>query len=691
MDRLISERRRVEAALAVPAGLAPWAELGPRNVGGRMTAIVCHPQQPRLIWAGSAGGGVWKSADGGRTWRPLFHREDSLAIGALAIDPRQPDTLYVGTGEANLSADGYPGVGVYRTTSGGEGPAAWQLAASSLDGTVPPRISALAVDPADSTHLYLAGLSHGGRPDDAIGGLYVSTDSGHTWRREALPSASSYWCHAVVFHPTRAGVLFISIFARGSANGLWRSLDGGVSWTHLLTGLPSPDRLHRASLALSPSHPTVVYALIADARNEPASGDLPLLGVFRSDDTGDTWRDVTGGPLRAERQMAYNSTIAVHPTNPDHVLCGGVNLHRSLDGGGTWTQVTRKEAPPGSARYAHADHHALLMPTTQPGLVYDLNDGGLDVSEDGGEHWQNRSAGLVTTMFYDLDVAAADPHAKVSGGGAQDNGSLVTVSQPPGVFDMVSGSDGGWLAFDPADATRLYSSSQGMEFNRILLGGESRRLPTIADGSSVWMAILAIDPNRPQVLYAGSTRLWSTTDRGDHWSPVSPHFDGSVISAIEVAPDGRLYVGTENGAIARSDDAAHTWSGNLAGPTIPMFRISHLGSLPTAPATLFATVGNFGHRHVFRSADHGRTWEDVDRGRLPDVPHNSVSFDPDRPGAVYVASDLGVYASSDLGETWANLTGNLPNVPVIDLVFHRQTRTLTVATYGRGLWRLAVP
>lgn len=682
-NRLRIARARAFAGLAPARGAQHWESVGPRNIGGRMTCIVAHPTEPERLWAGAAGGGVWSSPDGGRSWQHLWHDQQSLNIGALAVDPHHPDVIYCGTGEANLSADSHPGVGLFRSLDAGQ---TWQqIATADTAGGLPRRIGALAVDPFRREHLLAGGLTHG---DGGGTGLFVSADAGVTWARVPVIGTNAYRCHDVRFHPRTAGLVYATISAQGMNNGIWRSADGGATWQQLRTGLPSPDLALRTSLALAPSAPEVVYALMS-------TGGRPsrVLGVFRSSDGGDTWESIGGSHFAEERQMTYNNTIAVHPTDPEHVLCGGVDLHQTTDGGGHWRQVTKWNARRGQPDYAHADHHALLMPAGRPGWVYDLNDGGMDFSADGGRTWENRSNGLATNMFYDLSVAQTN--GQVIAGGAQDNGTLITADGQPDTYFMFTGGDGGWIAIDPNDVNHVYSTAQGMIVWRHRRRDGLRRVDppeTEQIRGEIWMAVTAMDPHEPTTVYIGSTRVWRTTDDAESWQPVSEALDGSPISALEVArADGRrVYAGTENGGVFRSVDGGRTWSGNLASTVLPGTIVTRLESRPDNAEVLYATVATFGGSHVFRSADGGLSWTDIDGGRLGDAPCHSLAVPAAHPERVYVCGDAGVFVSDDEGANWANLTGNLPTVMVVDVVYHEQDRTLTVATYGRGIWRLRV-
>ena len=392
--------------------------------------------------------------------------------------------------------------------------------------------------------------------DNDFGGLYRTTNRGTTWQRLTFISANNYWCHTIVFDPVTRGRIFATFTGPGTSSGIYRSNDGGVTWTQLTNGLPVTDRIGRTALAIAPSNHNVVYAISADLASDRADS---VLGVFRSSNGGSTWADVTTTHFRQERQMSYNCTIAVHPTDPNHVICGGVDLHLTTDGGATWTRTTRWDAERGTSKYAHADHHQVVMPASAPGRVYAANDGGLDVSVDGGNRWENRSNGLATNMFYDVDVAQTD--VRFFGGGAQDNGTIVTTDGRADTFFEIDGGDGGWIVIDPNEADHVYTSSQFGAITRLRNGHRRDVSPPFReeDSGGIWMVYVTIDPNDSDTVYTGNQRLYRTKNDGLSWDALTPVLDGSPISAIEVAPadSNAIYVGTENGGIFRSLDGGH--------------------------------------------------------------------------------------------------------------------------------------
>jgi hypothetical protein len=295
-------------------------------------------------------------------------------------------------------------------------------------------------------------------------------------------------------------------------------------------------------------------------------------------------------------------------------------------------------------------------------------------------------------MFYDMDVAQTDP--LVFGGGAQDNGTVATRHGLANDFISIDSGDGGWNIIDPKDAGHVFTSAYTLLIQRYHgLDNDPVDVSPPApphEQNSVWMCFIAMDPADSNTLFTGSTRVWKTTNDGHTWNPVSTSLDDSPISAIEIANANpkRIYVGTENGGLFRSSDGGATWSPNISSSILPGHTITRLESHPNDANLLYATVANFGHAHLFRSQDGGLTWEDADKGQLPDVPHHAVLIRPDELNKVYVGNDAGVFVLDIAAGLWTNLTKNLPNAMVIDLVFQESDKALYAATYGRSIWRL---
>ena len=685
-----------------------WDCLGPHNIAGRVTALAIHPENPEYWVAGSAAGGLWSTSDAGMSWSQAWSRFAPQSIGAVAwVKWDGVWTLIAATGEANMSADTYPGSGLYISFDCG---LTWQgmfgAASPEYDRHgLPRRIGCIAA----GTHGRLA-FGSVYLDESMSAGLYFADLKRMEWAVATCDGwgERSYNCHSVVFHPD-GKTLLTAIEPDGTLNGIWRTPDRGKTWEHLKRGLPRGEFFRRISLALAPSDPDVVYAL--------ASGrSAHVLGVFRSTNGGRSWKEILGGRFPTERQMDYNNAIVVHPHRPDSVIWGGMKLHRTDNAGRNWRTITSKQH--GARNYVHDDHHALLWPDDE--MILSGNDGGVSISRDGGRTWQERSHRMVTTMFYDLDLAPTN--GKIFGGGTQDNGTLIAGVDGTSDGDFVSaiGGDGAWTAFDPDDVETAFASSSGFDIRQHVPGQQWKDLAgwryispgpdQMPDGERFQRSftVLAIDPatrKRTRRLWAGSGRLWSWDTRRRRWNEPSRAFDGSPISAIEISDrDPRvLYVGTTKGGIFRSGDSGATWCENLAGPDIPARAITSISAHPTSAKGVVVTVASTGvenagirlstgehmpYGHVFLSRNSGATWEDLDAGALPNVAYFTAAFETHPPYRLFVASDLGVWAFID--GHWVHINGNLPNVVVSDLVYHHRDRTLTAATYGRGIWRMRI-
>jgi photosystem II stability/assembly factor-like uncharacterized protein len=735
--RTLEQFWRDRAARAESSDLN-WEFAGPNNFAGRMTALLVHPvdEDPGhdVLIAGSAAGGVWRSQDGGKHWETTWPRWASPYIGALAVDPNNPQTVYCATGEANLSPDCYPGSGICVSYDGG---GTWSsLAPADGDCALPRRIGALHVNPADSRVLYLGGIA---MDETSPSGLFYSGDAGKSWDRVNFFSEHRYWCYSIALHP--AGLLFAAIDSGGAQNGIYRwtpkpsaplpgagpvtpalpkgVLDPGAgTWQALNVGLTG-DQFGRTSLAIAPSRPDTIYALVASRHGKK------VVGIYRSIDRGDSWTRIDGADFAAELQASYNNTMAVHPHDPNFLVCGLVDVHITANGGAEWTRASQWDAHPESSHnYVHEDQHAVVLPGGDS--IYTANDGGIDVSRDRGKTWARISDGLGTAMFYSLSVAVAD--SRVFGGGTQDNGCLVTVGNPAGQFVKAQGGDGASAAFHPTETTHVYLSRSDLKIFR----HTDRRLdlahwddpswedvtPPPADLTDVEhkqnsMSVVVIDPVRPQTVWFGTNRLWRTQDDGATWVAVTPPFDGSAIACIHIAPASpdRMLAGTAAGGVFRSFDRGATWSSDVSGPQIPSRLISSIASNPQNAGDVVLTIAGAGlmsrlipksmrHKmavssegvdriwHVFLSHDFGTTWQHADSPEMPDVAHHAVAYETNAPHRVFVANDCGVWASGPGFDNWSDISGNLPNVMLTALVYHQKDRVLLAATHGRGIWRL---
>ncbi len=727
------------------AGPQVWQPMGPANFAGRVTSLGMHPKTG-MLFTGTAGGGIWRSPDLGKTWlepplvlHPPTNSKSaysqvrswpSNAIGSLAIDPHNPNHILCGMGEANGSADNYPGCGIFHSLDAGE---TWRILAYSEETGLPRRIGALAVDPADPKHIRVGGATHNLAE---AAGLFFTVDGGITWSVENFFN-KSYDCHSILFGPR--GTFFATLDARGEGNGIWRYRNS--RWIGTFDGLPDKIHFGRTSLAQAPSRRGTIYALAGNRRGG-------VLGVFRSDDAGNSWREIGGRHFHGESQTSYTNCIAVHPEDPDFVVVGGLDVHVTRNGGKTWSHASDGGALPGTPKAVHDDQHALIV--LKDGTIITGSDGGVYVSANGGKSWSSRMHGMQTTMFYALDVAATNPNSM--GGGCQDNGTLIRDDRDvPGHFRNVIGGDGIWLVYDREEASNIFG---GYHEAHIFHHAEHRDrwvniTPPIHKSERKVKAIvvMAIEPMRRKgrqckYVYLGTNRLWRTPNWGKSWKPVSPDFDGTAVSAIAIAPDDPdfLLVGTSGGGIYRSTDGAKSWSENFAGAEIPprMITSIEIFTVPGPPAgpgefristRALCTVGATGlgrvpvpklfhpqadsalmrhaYSHVFACLGHGEYgWKDADGGRLPDVAYRCCAFESRPPYRVFLGGDFGVMMACPGGFEalentynlanipvaehfdWRNISGNLPNVVVTGLVFHHDEAAIYASTYGRGIWRL---
>jgi photosystem II stability/assembly factor-like uncharacterized protein len=691
------ERARVDLGRPDAATGPKWTELGPFNIGGRLTSLVVHPHDPKRVCVGSAGGGVWQTRDLGKTWKSAWDDHlPTLNIGSLALDPRNPDVIYAGTGEANLSGDNYPGTGLYRNKGPG-----WELAGDVADREIttpdfggallsllgiPRRIGTIAIDPFTPGHMLVGGVTHSG---EISSGMFESHGGGINDWIPALDSNNSdvtfinalnktggifisslsYFCHCIQFHPAQPGVVFATVEARGVKSGIWISRDAGKSWKQALKGLPSPDQFGRISLALDP-HSKTVYTLASQP------GKKSFLGVFRSHNLGESWlacstRASTGDGhislIDKEGQVSYNNCIAVKPGHPDTVIFGAVDMYRSKDRGSTWTRISDGSI----TGEPHSDHHALAIVGD---VVYSANDGGFAVSLDGGDVWETRNNGLAAGMVYSMDVSPAN--SSFIGIGTQDNGVWLqgipkpvlkkTADPPDTSFRRIVSGDGGWVCYDPLDEKKIYASVQRMDIwtNR-RDGFESLPLKGIDDAEKkrVWQTVIVMDPTprkpkrgKKRTVYACSDRVWKTVNDGVNWTPLSEPLDGSIISAlaIPVSSPKTMYVGTTDGGFFRSQDGGVSWTRNLAGPLSPGRVITRIDATREDPKHVYYTIG--------------LTAEEVANDTPFDLRPTRVRqgggfqrFTGGQQGIVIEFAHL--YSSVDGGNSWNNEDDLLPNVP----------------------------
>ena len=687
-----------------------WENIGPApmrdsqmgqqriDVSGRVRAIVVHPRNSDVVFVGAALGGVWRTRDGGRTWQPVTDDQPTLSVGAMAIAPSNPQVIYVGTGEPNSGLDNYYGLGILKSTDGGD---TWRLLGREvLTGL---GVSAIVVHPQDENTLYIAtALTGVPGPASPVRGILKSTDGGKTWT--GLLGCRDCWgASDLVMSPSNANVLYAAF----DGVGIFRTTDGGQNWQRITQGLPDKN-FGRIELAISPSNPNVLYAGFEYQIPGRFQGGL----IFKTTDGGNSWTWLEKAPNYCTGQCWYDNIIKVHPQNANIVYVGGSANYiwqpkvtikevviRSTDGGLTWEDLSPNDRP---ERTLHPDMHAIAFDPQDPKVIWIGNDGGVWKSTDGGRTWQNMNQGLATLQFTGIGVHPDNPN--IVYGGMQDNNKARTTGDR--VWDAMDVGDGGFAAIDPFNPSIYYGSRFGISFQRNDKGGSAPidDWPIKVQGidkqdRSLFYAPFALDPSTPGVIYYGTHRLYRTSDRGETWVPISGDVTrgertNGRISAIAVAPadPNTIYVGTSDGYVQVTSDRGQTWT-NVTRPPLPNRWVSRIAVDPRDPRVAYVVYNGFNTHtpdtpgHVFKTTDRGATWQDIS-GNLPDVPVLSIALDPTSPGTIYIGTDVGVFRTTNDGRTWVLFGEGLPAVPVVDLYLHAKGRVLIAATHGRSVFRL---
>ncbi len=714
MDTL-ARPQAVRPRSGVAAIAGQWTSIGPQPISGnpvssgRIAALAVSPQNGNLVYAGAADGGVWKTTDGGTTWTALTDTQPSLALGALAIDPQNSNIIYAGTGEADNCSPCYYGAGILKSSDGG---VTWtNIQAPFVDSVGRGvKISSLAVSPQNSQILLAAAASimpaYQGGPSTIHGGIYRSTDAGATW---ALALDGGLLAGSrVIFNPANPSQAFAtisgvvsSVYPLMAGLGVFVSNDAGTTWTASNgTGANTISLVNsgRIELALAPSNPLILYASVTN--NNPSPGNL--LGFYTSIDGGQNWRPLANTPDYCQPQCWYNNVLAVDPTSPNIVYAGGIELYRSTDGGQSWSDA-------GSGAL-HVDHHALGY-TAGGAQLYDANDGGVwstSSSRATPLAWNNLNTTLSITQFYpSLSIHPGDLTFSLAG--AQDNGTQLYSGSP--AWRNVTCGDGGWTAMDPTQSNTVYAACQYAAIEKSINGGLSwsQAETGISQNDSVaFIAPMVMDPSNAQRLYFGTYRLWRSTNGAASWAAVSGDLTqpaatlgAQTIRAIAVAPSNSqtVYTGSSGGQIfvttAVDSGDPSSWVNRSQG--LPPRFVTQIQVDPVTATTAYLSFSGFSglitgdtKGHVFRTQDGGATWLDIS-GNLPNIPINDMILDPDVTGTIYLATDIGVFVSGNAGVSWQVLGAGLPRVVVMGLRLHRATRTLRAATHGRGVWDILVP
>ena len=738
-DALATARRRSPLrqmnSLAV-AGASPgsllgtWSNLGPTNQGGRTRQMLIDPTNPSIMYAASVGGGVWKSTNGGANWNQLTDLVlPNIAVASLAMDPRNPQVLYAGTGEGFFNGDAIRGNGVYKTTDGG---ATW----TALAATVPAAgvagnfsyVNQIVVSARYPQRLYAATRT----------GLFRSNDGGTTWAT-VINATAVNGCQDVVMQQKRSvGYVYAACGTFTTAN-IHRGLDSPSSAFASVFTTPN---MGRTALAIAPSNESYVYAMAAHMSTDG------MLGIYRSTVNGNagswTTQVASTDPIKLNtlqltnpvyayaecvgagnagyyNQGWYDNVIAVDPVNPEVVWTGGIDLMRSDDGGKNWGIASYWWADAGDPTYAHADNHVIRFHPGYDGAanqkMYVASDGGVFRTDNaraavgktvdnvcgnpvaGGVTWSELNNQYATTQFYH---GAVYPDGGAYLGGMQDNGTWRGTSASTN-WSKLQGGDGGYVAVDTkgdANAANdvLFAEYTGLSIQRSTDGGVnfSDAVSGINDGGFAFIAPFVMNAANRQQLWAGGWYIWRTVNQGTSWTRASAVTAGSgSVSAVAASPSdpNRVIVGMSDGfihstATALSNTSATNWPSVRPRTAF----VSALAFDPGNATTAYATYATFSGNSVYKSVDGGASWVALPgsgANLLPRVPATAVVVDPGNSQRVYVGTDIGVYTSADGGLNWFRENVGFGNVSVEHLEINTEgTKRLFAFTHGRGAWRV---
>ena len=685
--------------------------IGPAVMSGRISAIDAVPEDPITIYVGSASGGVWKSKDAGITFEPIFD-DHVMSIGAVRIDPANPDVIWVGTGESWVRNSVSAGDGVYRTTDRGD---SWEHL--GLEDTE--RIARIAVDPTNGDRAWVCATGHlwDANPER---GVFRTIDAGKTWEK-VLYIDENTGCSDLSLDPHAPNVLFAGMWqfrrwpwffeSGGPGSGLYRSLDGGETWQELTSGLPDGEK-GRIAVAVAPSRPHVVYALV----------EAEETALYRSDDMGGSWKR-TNDSFNIQARPFYFAHVFVDPTNHDRVYKPGLNLTVSDDGGASFSNPFLA----GFGGSVHSDHHALWINPKNPRELILGTDGGVYLSYDRGGSWRVSRA-LPVSQFYEVSYDMATPYNVY--GGLQDNGSWSGPSRAGGGiqardWQILFGGDGFHVFVDPNDPDFVYTEYQGGNLIRLQRStGETKTIQPYADDAEEelrfnWNSPVHVSASEQGTLYLGAQYLFRTVNRGDSWERISPDLttddpekqkqkesggltidnstaeNHTTIYTISESPLNAqlIWVGTDDGNLQVTRDGGSSWS-NVVGnvPELPRDTwISHVEASRHDEGSAYVTFD--GHRtgdmgtYVYRTRDFGQSWESLS-GSGPEGYAHVIKEDIENPDLLFLGTERGLFISVDGGVAWARYETEFPKVAVRDLAIHAREHDLIIATHGRGVWIL---
>jgi photosystem II stability/assembly factor-like uncharacterized protein len=662
------------------AATPTWKLVGPSNIdpfmgyhAGRVLALAVHPTDENIAFAGSANGGIWKTVNKGRSWVPLTDNAISLAIGAVAIDPQDPTILFAGTGELAEGVGSYYGAGIMRSLDAGK---TWKNVGLMNVGA----FTKIIVHPKNSQRIYASGGKSGG-------GIFRSDDRGVTWRKLANGLPSSGASDLALAINGSEDVLYAGM----PGAGVYQSLDAGETWTLKQTWL----EMRRIQLDVMPNNWKEVCVLVS-------KNDGSVQSAERSRDGGETWEDIYAidrdiFAVAGGGQGWYDIYIKMDPNDADHIFMGGISVWMTEDGGQSWVDVGRAYSQDGDG--IHPDQHYLAFSPSNPELIYFGNDGGVWVSEDKGNTIESFEDDLAITQFYGITIDQTQPD--LTYGGTQDNGTLYGSSTEN--WSLLATGDGSFVQVAENDPSTVFYIRPGGKTTtdgraRILGGEENGPIRNSNAGEAYlstglrmsdtvsWLKPLLYDSKNNR-FYFGTTHLYVSSNKGGSWSRKSKQLAyGGTISYIDAFGDGKhLLLATSSGKVQYTTDEGVSFTDRSAG--LPGRYVTSAKFSPGSKATIYATLSGFGGGHVYRSVDAGATWTNIS-SNLPDVPVNEMVIDPDNPTSLYLATDVGVFFSPNDGAEWMPYGTGLPNVAVFDMDIHRTSRVLRAGSHGRSIWEI---
>jgi len=712
---------------------AHWQFLGPTNISGRSTdvAVVYPKGKNYTIYVATASGGVWKSINEGVSWDPIFENEVTTSIGDIELDPKNQEVIWVGTGEANIFRSSHAGCGIYKSLDGGN---TWENMGLENTNT----IARIVIDPKNTDIVYVAAGGHEWT-ENPERGVYKTTDGGNTWEKilyvDELTGAND-----LVMDPRDPNTLYATTWQRirmkwndprnegwYEHSGIWKTTNGGKSWEKINNGLPEAKFRGRIGIDIARSNPKVLYAFVdnydiarfygdedgeTDSYGRPKGGVIKGATVYRSDDRGKSWRQVSGLTEEMKEYMERHSAtygwvfaqMRVDPNDENTIYTMGLALNVSNDGGKTFRRL----------RGMHGDHHGLWIDPDNPDYLVNCNDGGVVISYDGGATWKQNTDNLPAVQFFNVGFDMDTPFRVY--GSIQDHGSRRGVvdlrrgrDQIPAVeWEGAPGGEGSSHAIDPRDPNVVYSAGFYGSISRTNLEtGERKGILPVVYGDEPplrgqWVAPFILSPHNPDILYHGMQYLFRSLDRGDTWERISPDLtyndpeklgDISYQTLFTISESplkyGLIYAGTDDGRLHITKDGGETWT-EITDGLMPHRWISRAVASKYDMGTVYVTQN--GKRdddftaYVWKSADYGKTWKDIS-SNIPAGTVNVIREDPFRRNILYVGTDNGVFVSKDDGESWSVL-GDLPSTYVHDLIIHPRDNIIVAATHGRGMWAL---